>query len=54
MGTKNHSTGGLAVVCKLKFQKLLVDTVLAFKKQYLLQTELYSKEHNIFMSFGPN
>ena len=33
---------------------MLVDTILALKKQYLLQTELYSKRHNFFMSFGQN
>ena len=53
-GAKNHTTQGLAVVCKSIFQKMLVDTILALKKQYLLQTELYSKRHNFFMSFGQN
>ena len=53
-GTKNHATWGLAVFFKLIFQKILINKILALKKQYLLQTELYSKVHNIFMSFGPN
>ena len=57
-GTKNRATRCLAVVCKLTFQflrqKRLVNTILAFKKQYLLQTELYTKVYNIFMIFGPN